>query len=152
MSNQLDNYTINKLLKDYKRFKGCYMKDQLPTFEPNCYYIINLQSSTDGDGTHWCSLYVLNSYAVWFDPMGHGAPKEIEEKFDIVYDDIDLQDYDATTCGYFCMGFIVYTYHSKNILNALKNYNRLFTTNLPRNDKILKKLLGKIGSNIKIKD
>jgi len=152
MSNELDNYTINRLLREYKRFKGCYMKDQLPELETTCYYIINLQSSTEGDGTHWCCLYVMNqNTAIWFDPMGHGAPKEVEELFEtIIYDDNDVQDLTATTCGYFCIGFVIFTYDSKNIIDAMRNYNKLFSDNTLKNDSVLKKLLGKIGLGIKL--
>jgi len=151
--NELNDEEIDDLLEDYDRFEGCFMKDTLKDELPlkdNCYYIVNLQSSTDGNGSHWCCLYVLNQrIGVWFDPMGEGSPKEIEELFDtVVYDDRDLQDYHATTCGYFCMGFIIYTYNAKNIFKSLKNYNKLFSHNLLRNDAILKKILGKVGNGI----
>jgi len=153
MDNELDNEEIDNLMKNYDRFKGCFMKDDLQNelpLENDCYYIVNLQHSEDGNGTHWCCLYVFNQQiGVWFDPMGEGAPREIEELFDtIVYDNRDLQDYNATTCGYFCMGFIIYTYKAKNIFKSLKNFNKLFSHNLTKNDVILKKLLKKVGDGI----
>jgi hypothetical protein len=149
VSNELDNDEIDRLLHNYKRFKGCYMKDELPQLEDDCYYIVNLQASTDGSGTHWCCLYVYGKIGIWFDPMGHGAPAEVEERFEkIIYGDRDLQDYNATTCGYFCMGFVIFTYNSKNIFKAFKNYNNLFSKDLMKNDVILKKLLGRVGDGI----
>ena len=60
MSNELSNFDIINLIKDYNIdycFGGIYSKDQLPTLERNKFYIINLQDSDAGNGTHWTVFF-----------------------------------------------------------------------------------------------
>jgi len=141
--NELSNRDIEKYLKNYKRFKGCFSKDQLPELKKHCYYVVNLQSSKDGDGTHWTCLYMLyDDLALYLDPMGYPPPQELKDKIHhIIWDEKPIQDIDSTACGYFCIAFIKLSYymHSKN--KALKYFNDLFTNNTKKNDYILQKLL-----------
>ena len=37
-------------------------------------YIINLQSSTVGNGTHWTGLFITEKYAIYYDPYGLPIP------------------------------------------------------------------------------
>jgi len=140
MSNELSDTEINHILKKYRRFKGCYFKDKLPEkIEERCYYIVNLQHSQDGNGTHWCLLYCIHpNYVLWLDPYGFPPPEEIENRFKyIYYNHKEIQDYDSTACGYFCIAFIKFSYNMSNVKNALKTFDDIFSKNTNRNDKIL---------------
>ena len=54
------------------------MKDELKKIKSNdCNYIINLESSNDGNGTHWLSLKIENRDCVYFDSYGMLPPEEI---------------------------------------------------------------------------
>jgi hypothetical protein len=141
--NELSNLEIEKYLKNYKRFGGCFSKDQLPTLKDNYYYIINLQHSKDGGGSHWTCLYCFNPHhALYMDPMGYPPPEEIENKIDfVIWDDKPIQDIDSTACGYYCICFIKVSYYMENKNKALKFFNDLFTNNTKKNDYILEKLL-----------
>ena len=44
-------------------------------------YIINLQNSNDGNGTHWYCLYIENKHAMYFDSYGGPPPKEVVKFF-----------------------------------------------------------------------
>jgi hypothetical protein len=142
MDNELSNLDIEKYLKNYKRFIGCFQKDQLPLIEPRCYYIVNLQSSKDGDGSHWCCLYCIkNNLIFWFDPMGFPPPQEIANQYNYYYNHIDIQDYNATTCGYYCIAMIKYTYLFHNVKKGIEAFVHLFKKDTTKNNVILDKLL-----------
>jgi hypothetical protein len=146
MDNELSNIEINNILKNYKRFKGCFQKDKInpDMIEPRCYYIVNLQSSEDGDGSHWCCLYAFDKNLIfWFDPIGFIPPDEIASQFNYYYNEKDLQDFDSTTCGYFCIMFIKYTYDSHKFLDSVDHFNKLFSKDVKKNNLKLEKLLKK---------
>lgn len=143
LDNQLSNKEIENYLKNYKRFGGCFSKDQLPELKKNYYYIVNLQSSKDGGGTHWTCLYILHdNFALYLDPMGYPPPEEIYNKIEFIkWDEKPIQDLDSTACGYFCIAFIKLSYYMDKKNKALKYFNDLFTNNTKKNDYILQKLL-----------
>jgi hypothetical protein len=143
INNQLSNFKIDDILKSYKRFKGCFSKDKLPKLEPNCYYIVNIQHSKDGDGSHWTCLFVLNDkMALYLDPMGYPPPTEVEDKIQfIIWNERPIQDLESTACGYYCIAFIKVSYYMTDKNKALEYFNDLFTYKTKKNDYILKELL-----------
>jgi hypothetical protein len=143
INNVLSNTEIDEYLKNYKRFAGCFSKDKLPELKKNYYYIINLQHSEDGGGSHWTCLYMLHdNFGLYLDPMGYPPPEEVEEIVpSIIWNQKPIQDIDSTACGYFCIAFIKLSYYMDNKNKALKFFNDLFTNNTKKNDYILQKLL-----------
>ena len=67
----LSNIFINNLLKNFKRFEGCYSKVQIPLIENNKSLIFNLQNSNES-GSHWVSLSRKNNNIFIFDSFGIG--------------------------------------------------------------------------------
>ena len=58
------------------------MKDKLPPKKnaPIGYYIINMESSTDGgSGSHWVCLCNIPDRRFYFDSFGNGPPQLIEK-------------------------------------------------------------------------
>jgi hypothetical protein len=54
------------------------MKDELVNHKPKSgNYIINLESSTSGSGTHWMSMKISNKQCFYQDSFGVIPPKEI---------------------------------------------------------------------------
>jgi len=143
LNNELSNFEIQNYLKNYKRFAGCFSKDKLPKLKNNHYYIINLQHSKDGGGTHWTCFYVFSpNYILYMDPYGYPPPEELDDKIQFIkWNDKPIQDIDSTACGYFCIAFIKLSYYMDNKNKALKYFNDLFTNNTKKNDYILEKLL-----------
>ena len=87
-NNELSNFDIIKIIEDMKLthvFGGVYSKNELPILERNKFYIINLQDSDAGNGTHWTvffynkpltSIYydsfvveALNTMILWNSPL-----------------------------------------------------------------------------------
>jgi hypothetical protein len=144
MDNELSNIEINNILKNYKRFKGCYQKDELPSLEPYSYYIVNLQSSNDGQGTHWCCLYCIKSNLIfWFDAYGFPPPEPICNNYNYYYNHVDLQGYNDTTCGYYCIALIKYTYSFSDFKKGVEGFIKLFKKDTSKNNMILEQLLSK---------
>ena len=59
-TNELSNTDIEQIIKNFNLldvFGDVYSKDRLPKLKKGNFYIINMQKSTDGGGTHWVSLY-----------------------------------------------------------------------------------------------
>ena len=156
MANALTNTQIENYLKDYKRFKGCFFKDTLPEeLEERCYYIVNIDDSDSGKGgTHWCVLYCMNpNYILWFCPFGYPPPQEIEDRFKIIkYNHKDIQDYESTACGYFCIAFIKFSYHMQDVKRAIYKFYDLFCKNTKKNDYVLCNMLnGFLNMNLEVK-
>ena len=116
ISNELSDKEIKVTLKYYGiQINQIVMKDEFPKNPKVGFYIINLQSSTEGNGTHWTCFYYYPSMSIYFDSFGEYPPVEVEEKINkYIYNSRDLQNYNDTSCGFFCISFIVFLYNKKN--------------------------------------
>lgn len=143
VDNSLSNKEIDIILKNYKRFGGCYSKDNLPELKTNYYYIINLEDSDAGSGTHWTCLYMKDDdFGIYFDPMSYPPPKNLDDMITtILWNPVQIQDINSTACGYYCIVFIKISYNMDNKIKSLSFINDLFSNNTKKNDKILLELL-----------
>ena len=133
-------------LKEYAEKMGLplnniLMRDEMNHLNEDGFYIINLDNS-NGNGTHWTSLFYhpLNSY--YFDSYGFVPPLEVEQKIrPYIYNDADIQDFNSEACGYYALAFIKFLYDKSNKEVAFRQFLRLFRNNTKENDDILKKYL-----------
>jgi hypothetical protein len=145
-NNELSNIQINNILKNCKSFKGCYSKDQLPKIINDGFYIINLEDSKDGNGSHWCSFYKNKNKSYYFDSYGFICPQNIENIINpFTYSQKQIQDVSSSSCGYYCILFIKHLdgYNKNNFLNNYNNFLNLFDDNYYNNEKILSNELKK---------
>jgi len=146
--NTLTNIQIDKLLKNIKNYKGCYSKDNIRTKLKEGYYVINLQDSNEGDGSHWCCLYVSKYYDLYFDSYGFICPENIEQLCDkLIYSQKMIQSLNSSSCGYYVVLFILYmnkfNINDKLLIVKYNNFINLFNKDEMINDKILKTELSK---------
>jgi len=74
-SNELSDRDIIKILKSQNiNINNICMKDELPAKLRQGFYITNLQSSRDGQGSHWTSFYYNSKRSYYFDPYGFVPP------------------------------------------------------------------------------
>ena len=133
-------------LKEYAKKMGLplnniLMRDEMNYLNEEGFYIINLDNS-NGNGTHWTSLFYhpLNSY--YFDSYGFVPPLEVEKKIrPYTYNDADIQDFNSEACGYYALAFIKFLYDKSNKEVAFRQFLQLFKSNTKENDDILKKYL-----------
>ena len=125
------------------------MKDELKdlTINDGC-YIVNMQSSTQGDGTHWVCFKIKNKHCVYFDSFGAPPPIDIEtfiktrKNIKIGFNNWIIQDLKSTNCGWFCIGCLAMLKQNKNkdIYDAFDFYINNFSGKTKENDSILKSL------------
>ena len=109
----LTNFEIKEYYENKPRFNGVYFRDNLPKTIKNGAYVINLDEYEDV-GTHWIALYVKNNGITYFDSFGvEHVPKEIKrflEHKSIKTNIFRIQADTSIMCGYFCIGFIDFTF------------------------------------------
>ena len=128
------------------KLNGIFSKNLLPTSSlKDGAYIINLQNSNVGNGTHWTCFFIRGNQMAYFDSFGIDEP-EILEKLDSRYDYSEnykqLQDINDSCCGYFCIAFLLYCTKSRLPLSeCIILFTNLFGNDMKENKYILKRLL-----------
>ena len=145
--NELSNFDLTDIIthmKLDKHFDGIYSKDQLPKeLIRGKFYIINLQDHNKGDGTHWTAFYYNKPLtSIYFDSYGFIAPQDVQDKITpYIFNDAEIQDFNSSACGYFCIAFIKFLHNKTDKQEAYKTFLKLFKLNTLKNDKILQHLL-----------
>jgi hypothetical protein len=145
--NELSNFELIDIIKDMKldyHFGGVYSKDLLPKdLIRDKFYIVNLQDHDEGSGTHWTVFYYNKPLtSIYFDSYGFPAPLDVENRIKTyIYNDAEIQDFNASSCGYFCIAFIKFLHNKDNKQEAYKTFLKLFKLQTLKNDKILHNLL-----------
>ncbi len=143
----LSNFDIEKICKFYRLpLVAITMKDDLPsTINDGC-YVINMQSTHQGNGTHWVALFVSKTTAYYFDSFGGLPPNELmafvkkRKGCHLYYNNWIIQDLKSDKCGWFCIAFLLHMQNNRNrdlkqIYNDFVNY---FVDDTKKNDEILK--------------
>ena len=140
--NVLSDKDIYEILDFHKiKINGIFQKDCIHELKPG-FYVINLQSSSHGNGTHWCGLYFDKNKSLWYDSYGFNCPVEIQNllsKYE--YNAFHIQNIDSSSCGYYVIAFIKFLYHKKDKEKAFETFINLFKPNTCQNEIILKQLL-----------
>jgi hypothetical protein len=140
-SNALSDKDIIYILKSQGiKFNGIFMKNELPSKLKQGFYVINLQSSNIGDGTHWTALYYNYKHSFYFDAFGFVPPVELEQKINrYTYNHKQIQNLKSTACGYYCIAFIIFMYKRKKLELELgfKLFVDAFSTDTKKNDELL---------------
>ena len=75
----LTNFDLEEVSKHYNFDLIVVMKDELINHKPkNGNYIINLQSTYEGNGTHWTMLSIRDKKCFYQDSFGIIPPKEFQ--------------------------------------------------------------------------
>ena len=133
---------------------GIVSKDQLKGRVKVGSIILNLQSSTDGNGTHWTLLKVFpKDKVIYFDPFGFPYPKEVGKYIGhkIAVSNRDIQSPNSTMCGYFCLAcdyYMTYETDRQDIYQRYDDFINMFKVDTRRNDFILTDYLESVGLSI----
>ena len=143
--NTTSDIELLEILKNQNiKINGVFMKDELPKKLTKGFYIVNLQSSTEGNGTHWIALYYSPVCSYYFDAFGFIAPLEIQNKIiPYAYNDKQIQNLKSSACGFYCIAFIMFLYGKKDIENLYRIFINLFSNDTKRNDEVLERVLYK---------
>ena len=127
-------------------YRGIYMKDQLPRLLSNGWYIVNMESHLDGNGTHWCAFkYASTTPSIWFDSFGIIPPLDVLEsvKHNLIYNNEQIQDLASSCCGWFSIACVLYDNPMIPAEQSLDRFIHMFSKNTLLNDDILNKILTK---------
>ena len=133
----LTKFEIKEYYENKPRFNGAYSRDNLPTTIKNGAYVINLDEYADV-GTHWIALYVKYNEVIYFDSFGvEHVPEEIKRFIghkNIKKTICRIQADNSVMCGYFCIGFIDFTFAGRSLID----FTSLFSSyDFKKNDKII---------------
>jgi hypothetical protein len=142
--NLTSNTELLDILKNNNiKINGVFAKDKLQKPLKDGFYIINLQDSDKGSGTHWTVLYKINDgFSFYYDSFGFPAPEEIEDllhKYE--YNKKQIQDIKSTSCGFYCIAFIKFMINKQDKMKAFNTFCNLFRANTIDNEIILHQLL-----------
>lgn len=152
----LSNFDLEYYCKKLNiKLNGVISKDLLLKIKPKlgC-YIINLQNSDDGDGTHWCCFIIFENIVTYFDPFGIIPPTNVisfarryKKQIKIIYSQDKIQDLNSIYCGWFNLYFLYYMMtrkcNRKGIL--LNRHNSIYNLqNEKQNDSTIKQLIEEI--------
>jgi hypothetical protein len=122
---------------------GVFTKDELKDIKKqDGNYILNLQSSEDGNGSHWTCFIVEGDKTYYFDSFGFPAPKEFgkwnKEKY--FWSDKQIQNLYSTVCGYYCIAFLIYM-NNRPRLSEFQKFLDMFSDDPKKNRTILAEFL-----------
>jgi len=141
----LTNFDLEEMCDAYKvPLRGIYMKNQLPDRIQDGNYIINLQSSHQGNGTHWTGLTVYGNQTVFYDPFGAVPSMKIRKfvktrpKSHLGFNNWIIQDLKSENCGYYVLSFFIFLQqhgvNARNVYEISNAYFNLFEDDTKRND------------------
>ena len=150
----LSNFQLINICKKLDiKLNGIYVKDELIAVQSNQgNYIINLQSASQGNGTHWLCCILDNQGCFYFDSFGEPAPVEVEafiKKFNHTgkygYNKFEIQYLTSDLCGYYCIGLLKYIHtHNLGLFKDANSFINLFQQNTKLNGSFLKKYLSSL--------
>lgn len=142
----LTNFELERLCKFYGLQVNCVLtKDLLPKKLKDGGYIINLQDSDDGDGTHWTAFYVKDKELFYFDSYGCICPTEVitfskkRKGMRVCFNNYIIQDLASTSCGFFCVAFLCLMQRNDfhDLHKSMNYYCNQFADDTKQNDSIL---------------
>jgi hypothetical protein len=142
---ETSNFDLEVLAKKYDLpLVGIYSKDELPERVKIGSYIVNLQDSTDGQGSHWCLIKIFDKKnAIWFDSFGQALPLEVlsflKHYKPVPYSNRHIQNIDSSRCGLYCIACDRYmsTIKRRSMLEQFDDFLNMFTADTKKNDAIL---------------
>jgi hypothetical protein len=144
----LTNVDITEIAQHYGfQLSGVYMKDELSHIKPQAgNYVINLQSSTEGNGTHWVAMIIQGKNCFYSDSFGITPPIEVIQfckRFKgshLAFSEMESQHLNASTCGWYACGLLIYISHNpqKEFYKACGEYINQFSYDTIQNNTILK--------------
>jgi len=139
ISNQLTNGELSQLVKHFKikNYNGAFIDDRMPKKLKNGFYIINLNGRS-----HWTCLLKDGKNYYYHDSYGFPASQEVEDQIgEYTFSDIDLQNINSTSCGFFCIAWMRWMEQHNNKKSAYSNFLKLFSKDTKKNELILHRLL-----------
>ena len=148
----MNNHQIEDYLKNDPNFLGCFPHDSLDDLSVTPNWCNNKKTKTrssiiintdSGRGEHWVAMVLTKGKCFYFDSFGlpiinTNMLNYVKNKKykTVTYSNQCIQDYLSTSCGLFCIAFIIYVKSRKDYLSFLSIFK-----DIKRNDSLVKYLL-----------
>lgn len=156
----MNSSQINQLLKSHPdtrdRFIGTFPFDTVPQLDlpiHQSFFVVINQDPADMSGSHWVALEINlpnpdpnDLLSMYFDSYGLAPPKYMKPSIenaigkDYIFNKKSLQAAMTTTCGQWCMLYILQRCRNNSIKNFLDTFS---TRDLESNDMIVNALIEK---------
>jgi len=158
----LSNLQIEAICRKNKiKLNGVFSKDELRLIDPRPgNYIINLQSRTAGNGTHWLALVIGQGQAYYQDPFGAPPPIEVtkfvrrrKEVTRFGYNSWIMQDIKSDSCGWYGLALlaVLKAQHGRDLITTANRFVNQFAGNTAdENEEILSSLVSKAFAHSEI--
>ena len=119
--------------------------------------ILNIQSSTEGGGTHWTALLKRGKQCFHFDSFGMSPDSNVlrfcvTRKLKLSSNRFIIQHIKSSMCGIFCIGLMRYVkkkpaataaprMYKNELVEQCNNYINLFVADRSKNDAILRRYM-----------
>lgn len=133
------NHQLEKLAKKFNiPLNAVVSKDQLNYMIPQKGgYIVNMEDSTEGDGSHWVSIWFnkIDEPALYFDSFGIDPPIAIMDFMNqwnskCIFSTKEIQNINSGFCGQYCLLFLHQMSKNKGKLkNKYNNFINRFNDN-----------------------
>jgi len=139
------NFELEELAKKYDLplLMVC-SKDELPKKIQVGSYYVNMQDSTEGNGTHWVLIKIFDrKNALYFDSFGQPLPLQVLDFLKhykpIPYSNRHIQNIDSSRCGLYVVACDRYMNKvmRRQMLEQFDDFLNMFTADTKKNDKIL---------------
>jgi hypothetical protein len=149
----LNNFELEEIAQHYGFSLSVLMKDELVNHKAKSgNYIINLESSTSGNGTHWLSIKIDGKNCFYMDSFGIIPPKEVIDfckripNSRLAYSEIQMQEITTETCGWYAVGLLIHLNNTKkkDIFKSAGEYINQFSYESKNNNAILKNFFRKL--------
>jgi hypothetical protein len=117
----ISNFDLEHISQHFNFPLTVVIKDELKNHKPkSSNYIINLESSTSGSGTHWLSTKIDGKFFFYLDSFGIIPPQEVIDfckrvpNSRLAYSEIQMQNINSETCGWYAIGLLIHINRTKN--------------------------------------
>ena len=87
---------------------------------------------------HWCILLKDGKDYFYFDTYGFPASSEVEDQIGTyIWSDVQLQDMNSSSCGFYCVAWMLYLQEHKDKKSAFANFLKLFSKSTKKNEEII---------------
>jgi len=146
MISNIQLFDVSKSLKI--DLNDVIMKNEITNDMKYGNYVINLMSSTEGNGSHWVALIYQPEASFYCDSFGAPPVKELLQLVNrsktkhFAYNQSIIQDLKSEVCGYYAMGLFLFVKHNKNrnLFDTVTEYINEFDDDTTRNVGILKSI------------
>lgn len=142
---ELSNVDIERYLARYRNFGGVIMKDEITNKSYDKLWIVNLESTWQGDGTHWTLVYPTSTNSLTFiDPFGCPPPDAVVQWMkrsnrQCFYSTVDLQSLNASSCGYWTIYIVMQLERGRSVNEIMS----VFSSHVRENESLLRKYFRK---------